>query len=80
LFTFEVIVKGTLGNASRLSDVFDTARAEASREELPHGGFEKGITRRAARQAISFGGFSCPQHIEVQRQLQRVAAARSASS
>jgi hypothetical protein len=73
LFTFEVIVKRTLGNASRLSDVFDTARAEASRDELLHGGFEDGITRGAARQPVSFGGFCCPHHSEVQRQLRWIA-------
>jgi hypothetical protein len=55
-----MIVKRSLGNARRLGDVFDTARAEASLGELFHSGFENGITGGAARQGISFGDFSCP--------------------
>ena len=47
--------------------VFSGMRAVASRDELLHGGFENGITRGAARQPISLGGSSCPQHID-QRQ------------
>jgi hypothetical protein len=67
LFTLEVIVKRPFGNAGRLGNVLDTARAKAALDELLHGGFENGITGGAARQRISFGGLSGPLHVGVKR-------------
>ena len=69
LLTLEMVVKRPLGNARRLGDVFDTARVEASLDELLHGGFENGITSGVARQCLSLKGFDGPQHIAVQRRL-----------